>query len=56
MKHEDALVELKQAELQHDARLLFRKKLAWFVGGRDPNDIDDALKSDQPERPPQNGR
>jgi hypothetical protein len=48
MKHKDAFVALKQGELTHEVRLLFRKKLAWFVGGRDPNDIDDALKFDRP--------
>jgi hypothetical protein len=49
MKHKDTFVKLKQAELEHGVRLLFRKKLAWFFGGRDPDDIDDSLKFDRPE-------
>lgn len=51
MKHQDALLGVKRAELEHEVRLLFRKKLAWFVGGRDPNDIDESEKHDAPVPP-----
>lgn len=52
MKHKDNFVAVKRAELTHEVRLLFRKKLAWFVGGRDPDDIDDSLKFDRPTPQP----
>jgi hypothetical protein len=52
MKLKDTFAEMKRAELDHDVRLLFRAKLAWFVAGRDSKDIDDALKVDRPELPP----
>lgn len=46
------LVAVKKAELTHDIRELFRKKLAWFFG-RAADDIPDDEKRDAPrsERP-----
>jgi hypothetical protein len=52
MKHKDAYIGLKLAELEHSVRLLFRKKLGWFVGGRDAKDIPDSEKFDAPEIEP----
>jgi hypothetical protein len=47
MKMMDELLGKKRSELTHDARVLFRRKLAWFVG-RAADDIPDDEKYDPP--------
>lgn len=44
MKLKDQLLDKKRAELLHEHRVFFRKKLAWFVG-RDAEDMPDEEKS-----------
>jgi hypothetical protein len=39
MKLRPAYLKLKKAELEHEQRLLLRKKLAWFFAGRGTDDI-----------------
>lgn len=51
MKMADDLRAEKRAELDHETRVLFRLKLAWFVG-RAADDIADDEKSDAPGRAP----
>jgi hypothetical protein len=48
MAMKDDLLAAKKAEMDHDFRVLFRKKLAWFFG-RDAEDIPDADKRPPPE-------
>lgn len=43
MKMKDELFRSKRAELEHDQRVLFRSKLAWFVG-RAAEDVPDSEK------------
>jgi hypothetical protein len=47
MKMADELYGRKRAELVQPIRVLFRRKIAWFVG-RDGDDIPDAEKIDPP--------
>jgi hypothetical protein len=47
MKMAEGLRSAKRAEMNHDARVLFRDKLAWFVG-RAEDDISDDEKADAP--------
>lgn len=47
MKMKDELYAQKRVELDHDSRVLFRRKLAWFFG-RDAEDIPDEEKIDPP--------
>jgi hypothetical protein len=47
MKMADDLYSVKRAELTHENRVLFRKKLAWFVG-RGGEDIPEDEKIDAP--------
>lgn len=49
MKMADELRELKRAELEHGTRVLFRRKLAWFMG-RAAEDIPDEEKIEPPSR------
>jgi hypothetical protein len=50
MKMADDLLREKRSELTHDARVLFRLKLAWFVG-RAADDIPDDEKAERPAWP-----
>ena len=47
MKMRDGLVERKRAEMDQEHRILFREKLAWFLG-RAADDIEDEEKVDAP--------
>jgi hypothetical protein len=47
MKMKGEFVAVKRAEMEHDHRVLFRDKLAWFFG-RSADDISDDEKSDAP--------
>jgi hypothetical protein len=51
MKMAEDLRAQKRAELDHETRVLFRLKLAWFVG-RAADDIPDDEKVDAPGGPP----
>jgi hypothetical protein len=48
----------KRAEMAHGERLLFRRKLAWFLGGRGDDDISDDERIDPypPEQPEAHAR
>lgn len=54
MKMKDELYKAKRAELEHEHRVLFRTKLAWFMG-RAADDIPDADKIDPPPRDNEQG-
>jgi hypothetical protein len=48
IKMKEEFLQSKRAEMCHEYRVLFRKKLAWFFG-RDADDVDDAEKFQAPD-------
>lgn len=48
MKMKDELYDVKRAEMNHESRVLFGRKLAWFFG-RIADDVPDEEKHDAPK-------